>query len=143
MKFLHILVLIFGLSVFTNAQHSEKSFVLSGTVFDSVKAVVPSTLLIAKHKDGRVFKTVLNEEGIYSIKLPIGKYTLEFSRDGFKNYIVQNFEKLTITDEYFDVDFIVGHCSDCNGDLVGEKDENELKPTVVDYKKLKNKRKNN
>ena len=146
MKILQILALIFGLGICANAQNTEKIFVLSGTVYDSVKAVIPATKLIAKNNDGRIFRVISNDEGVYKIELPFGKYTLEFNRDGFKNYIVKNFKNLSETDEIFDVDFIVGHCADCNGAIYGERDENEEKPTIVDYKKLKNKknkRKNN
>ena len=120
----------------------QNSSILSGIVYDAVKAIVPATKLIAKHNDGRIFETISDDEGVYKIQLPFGKYTLEFSRNGFKNYIVENFENTFLTDESFDVDFIVGHCSDCNGAIYGERDENEEKPTVVDYKKIKNKRKN-
>jgi hypothetical protein len=143
MKILQVLVLILGLTVFANAQRAEKIFVLGGTVYDSNKALVVSAELTAKNKDGRIYKTFSNEDGIYSIKLPFGKYTLKFTKDGFKDFIVINFENFSVTEESFDVDFIVGHCADCNGDIYGERDQNELKPTVVDYKKLKNKRKNN
>ncbi len=143
MKILQILVLIFALSICANAQNTKKLFVLSGTVYDSVKAFVPATKLIAKHKDGRIFRAVSNDDGVYKIKLPFGNYTLKFNKDGFKNYIVNNFENFSETDENFDVDFIVGHCADCNSAIYGERDEDEEKPTVVDFKKIKNKRKNN
>ena len=143
MKFLQILVLIFGLGICVNAQNTKKIFVLSGTIYDSVKAVVPATKLIAKNNDGQIFRVVSSDDGVYKIELPFGKYKLEFSKDGFKTYIVKNFENFYETKESFDVDFIVGHCADCNGAIYGERDENEEKPTIVDYKKIINKRKNN
>jgi hypothetical protein len=142
MKFLQILVLIFASSIFANAQNTERVFILRGTIYDAMKAVVPATELIAKHKDGQIFKTISNDDGVYKIELPFGKYILKFSRNAFKDYIVNNFENFSEVSESFDIDFIEGHCADCNGAIYSEKDKNEEKPTIVDYKIIKNKRKN-
>ena len=74
---------------------------------------------------------ISNNEGVYKIELPFGKNTLEFNRDGFKTYIVKNFENFSKTDKSFDVDFIIGHCADCNGAIYGERDKNEDKPCLL------------
>jgi Carboxypeptidase regulatory-like domain len=134
MKVLHILILIFVLIGFANAQDS----VLSGTVFDSTKAVVPATNVEAKNTKGQVFKAISNEAGYYEITLPFGKYEIEFYRNGFKKFSLKNFENISSNKVTFNVDFLVGHCEDCNGAILGERDENETKPTILDYSKVKN-----
>ncbi len=132
-KVFQILFLIFVLIGFANAQDS----VLSGTVFDSTKAVVSATKIEAKNITGQVFKTISNSDGFYEITLPFGKYEIEFYRDGFKKFILKNFENSSSNKVTFNVDFLVGHCEDCNGAILGERDENETKPTIVDYAKVK------
>jgi Carboxypeptidase regulatory-like domain len=133
MKNLHILFLILVLIGFANAQDS----VLSGTVFDAVKAVVPVTKIEAKNTTGQVFNTISNSDGFYEMTLPFGKYEIEFYRNGFKKFILKNFENTSTNKVKFNVDFLVGHCEDCNGAILGERDENETKPTIVDYAKVK------
>lgn len=130
MKVLQILILILGLVVCANAQKTEKLFVLSGTVYDSVKAVVSAVKLTAKN-DGHVFNTTSDSEGTYKIELPFGKYTFEFNSPGFIPYVVLNFENLSETNINLDVNFLVAECSDCGSDYIGKVIEDVDKPTII------------
>lgn len=71
MKFLQILVLIFGFVVFTNAQKA----ILSGTVYDANGAVIPKTRIIATNEMDESFETLANDEGMYSLNLPFNDYS--------------------------------------------------------------------
>ncbi len=126
MKVLQILVLIFGLIVLANGQNAEKIFVLSGTVFDSAKAVVPATEVIAENKDGRNFQTTSDENGIYRLSIPYGEYTVIFNKDGFKKSIYTNVNNLLLPERKLEVNLEVGSCSDCNGEMILD-DEVETK----------------
>ncbi|MGI9034434.1 MAG: hypothetical protein ACR2GD_00190, partial [Pyrinomonadaceae bacterium] len=61
MKILQILILIFGLNIFANAQDKEKSFILSGTIY-APKTVVAETKITAENKDGQKFQTISDEK---------------------------------------------------------------------------------
>jgi Carboxypeptidase regulatory-like domain len=131
MKVLQILVLIFGFTVFANSQNAEKMFVLSGTVFDSEKSVVPGTEITAENEDGRKFQTTSDEKGVYKISIPFGEYTIIFHKDGFKITKVIEFENSLLPEKSFDANLEVGTCYDCNGDLYGENDSDKRNPKEV------------
>ncbi|MDR3737981.1 MAG: TonB-dependent receptor [Terracidiphilus sp.] len=62
---------------------------ISGLVTDATGAVVPGvTVAVTETETGVHYKgDVSNEQGVYRIlNLPIGTYSLVFSRDGFKSY---------------------------------------------------------
>ncbi len=88
MKVLQILVLIFGLSVFANAQ----KIVLSGVIYDSQGAVVVGTNVKLTNEKGESFETKSNDEGIYSINLLPEIYKVSFEQSGFRKTIINNFK---------------------------------------------------
>ena len=126
MKVLQILVLIFGLSVFVNAQTEEKLFVLSGTVFEPSKAVVVAADITADNKDGRKFKTISDKKGIYKLSIPFGEYTITFHKDGFIIAKFTNFENLSLPEKKLDVNLEITTCYDC-GSLIADEDKSERK----------------
>lgn len=126
MKVLQILVLIFGLSIFTIAQDKEKLFVLSGIVYDAEKSLVPVTEITAKNKDGRKFQTFSNEKGVYRISIPFREYTVAFRKDGFKKSVYTNVENLTADEKKIDVSLEITTCYDC-GVLIAEEDKESKK----------------
>ena len=65
MKFFQVLVLIFGLGVFTNAQKA----ILSGTVTDKFGSVIPGAKVFALNEKGEKFETITNAEGNYVLNL--------------------------------------------------------------------------
>jgi hypothetical protein len=73
MKVLQILVLIFGLIVFANAQTTEKA-VLSGTVYDVNGAVIPGVNVVFVNQNGKRFETTTDKNGDYWYYLPVSKY---------------------------------------------------------------------
>ena len=131
MKILQILGLIFWLTVFANGQKAEEMFVLSGTVFDSEKAVVPVTEVTAEKKNGRKFQTTSDENGVYKLSIPFGEYTIIFHKDGFKILKVIEFENSSLLEKTFDANLEVGTCSDCNGDLYGEDNSDKRKSKEI------------
>ena len=85
MKVLRILVLIFGLTVFVNAQKAT----LSGTLYDAVGAVIPEVKVTAVNERGEKFETVTNDDGVYSLSLP---YNLYEARTSSANFRIAKFE---------------------------------------------------
>jgi Carboxypeptidase regulatory-like domain len=137
MKILQILVLMFGLAFLVNAQ--EKITLLSGTVYDADKTVVPLTAITATDSNKFVFKTISDERGFYKIWLPTGKYTIDFHKYGFKRLIITDFEDLKRNGKTINVNLEIGYCSDCNGDPFSDEIENIRKPNEVDFSKPKEK----
>ena len=119
-----------------NAQNAEKLFVLSGTIYDLNKAVIPKTEITFKNIDGQVFKTESFPDGNYKILIPFGKYTIEFYQDNFKPLIIKNFQNLSLLEKKFDVS-MVEYCTDCGGGIYGKIDPNANKPFEIDFSKLK------
>ena len=62
---------------------------ISGVVIDPSGGVVPLATVAATNQDtGVVTTTQTNDSGLYSIlNLPVGKYTVEFSKEGFTPFV--------------------------------------------------------
>lgn len=102
MKFLQVLVLIFGLSIFAGAQKA----ILSGTVYDANGSVVPKVKIAAINEKGEKFEGVTNDEGVYILNLPfnlydsktttnfrIAKYLLVIDKaNGFDKFLLKDFK---------------------------------------------------
>ena len=87
MKVLQILVLIFGLLVVANAQKA----ILSGTVFDRNGAVIITTKVVAINVKGQKFESTVDEDGKYTLELPIDIYSIEFNATGFEKVKIENY----------------------------------------------------
>lgn len=102
MKFLQILVLIFGLAVSVTAQRA----VLSGTITDKSGAVIPNARIFAMSETDKKFEAVTNDQGIYILNLffdssdttsdksKMAKYeiTIDAENRGFKKFILKDFK---------------------------------------------------
>lgn len=87
MKVLRILVLIFGLTVFANAQKT----VLSGTVTDQVGAVISKAKIKISGNKNQNFVVETNDEGNYKISLSEGIYSIKFEISGHKSFTIKNY----------------------------------------------------
>jgi Carboxypeptidase regulatory-like domain len=133
MKVLHILLLIFVLIGFANAQDS----ILSGTVVDLNKSPLSNTAITATNADGKIFKTISDEKGFYRLWLPFGNYTIEFHKYGFKRTLVKG--DFLSPGSNTDVKMEPGVCNDCNGDPYSNEIQNVRKPDEADFSKPKEK----
>ncbi len=95
MKFLQILVLIFGLAAFANAQNEKRLVLLTGTVYDRVGTIILNADIQLKSANGKIYKTQMNiSSGNYEIKLPAGTYDIKFGADLYnlkKPYKIKSF----------------------------------------------------
>jgi hypothetical protein len=74
------------------AQNSS-SGELIGTVTDSSSAVIPGvSISIQNGATGQVIHTMSNGDGIYAVtSVPLGQYTVTFSKPGFASFVRQGF----------------------------------------------------
>ncbi len=93
MKVLQTLVLIFGLSVFANAQ----KIALSGVIYDSQGFVIVGATIKATNKKGENFETKSNDEGIYTINLSPEFYKISIKQAGFIKLIINNLKIVNST----------------------------------------------
>jgi hypothetical protein len=89
MRILQILVLMFLVNSFVNAQKA----ILSGYVTDSAGASIQNTKVILTDEKMKTISVLTNEDGFYSFHTLKGKYTLEFyPMNGFEITKILNFE---------------------------------------------------
>ena len=91
MKIFQVLILILGLSIFANAQKA----ILSGTVYDQTGAVIPETKITLMNKDGKEFAAFTNDDGVYTISVASGNYSLEvvnLRHAAWEKFIIQQYE---------------------------------------------------
>jgi Carboxypeptidase regulatory-like domain len=69
----------------------ETTATVSGTVSDETGGVLPDVLVVLTHiATGRPFERTTSNDGFYAAPLlPIGEYTLTFSRSGFQSVTVR------------------------------------------------------
>ena len=72
MKFFNLLILIFGLIAFANAQKT----VLGGTLEDSNGAVFAFTKVEIINEKGKIFETKSDQQGKFAIKLTSGFFAI-------------------------------------------------------------------
>lgn len=92
-KFTRILFLVFSLLITQNL-FAQATGSLSGTVTDQNNAVVQGATVTVKNTATNLTRTVTtNEEGRWSVQvLPVGKYTVSYTKDGFKKAATENVE---------------------------------------------------
>jgi hypothetical protein len=118
MKILQILALIFGFTLYVNAQNA----VLSGIIYDQMGAAIGKANIEFRGTNNELRVVTTNEDGEYVINLASGSYSIEIEAVGFKVYKIENFN---ITKSYkgkmnLDVVLEVKPCSDptVNCDLI-------------------------
>lgn len=90
------------------AKSQTEPAILSGTVFDDKGAVIPQTKISFTDSKGKVFKTFTNDDGVYSIELSEGKYKVEFNKENFSPYRIENYYIPFKTKMYLDISLEVG-----------------------------------
>ena len=99
MKILQILILMFGLVVFTNAQKA----ILSGNVYDANGSLIVGAKVTAINEKDEKFETGTNSDGVYVLNLPfnsynsksdfqIAKYEIIVAKEGFQKNFVKDFK---------------------------------------------------
>ena len=83
---------------------------LSGTVTDTSGAVLPGADVVAKADEtGTTFTAVTNERGLFTIPaMPIGRYTVTVSLQGFKTVALSDIRLSTATAEQINIKLEIG-----------------------------------
>lgn len=143
MKFLQILVLIFGLSIFGNAQHlsetgKEKTITLTGAVYDWNGAVVVNAKIVAYRRDNNAqFESKTNDSGIYEIELPFAVYKIEINSAGFRTSKIENYRIVDSTYGKMSMDLVLNVDTDNKHEPCGYSGANCLPTTPVYIKTTK------
>jgi hypothetical protein len=89
---LWVILLAFMLGGMSFAQNSS-SGELTGTVLDPTNAVLPGAAVeVANIQTGQVIHTTTNGKGIYAVtSVPLGQYTITFTKQGFSSFIREGF----------------------------------------------------
>jgi hypothetical protein len=126
MKVLRVLILIFALSVFANAQKA----VLSGTVQDFFGAVIPNGNIKAADDKGKTFSTQTNENGDYKLELPQGVYKIEVTFLPYSKFIISDY--LITNKMRLDVALQCKGCEIVDDSIItSEKTESKQQPTAI------------
>ncbi len=99
----HFFICFIALTFCISAQAQHKSFIqLTGRIFDSNGAVIPNIKVEAFSKTKEKFEQRTNEDGVYSLNLPEGIYTLGINRQEVKYNLFEfvKFENYRIVPAY-------------------------------------------
>ncbi|MGH9838230.1 MAG: carboxypeptidase regulatory-like domain-containing protein [Blastocatellia bacterium] len=107
-----LIALLLAVTVAVRAQSPQAT--VSGLVTDAVGAVVPGVRVTAvSAATGRRAQTTTNEQGFYVLaQLPIGDYTVEVEKEGFRKFVRRDLTLTTGATIALDVQLSVGEASD-------------------------------
>lgn len=120
-RLLSVGVLMFACILAASAQDHKIDFLLEGTVRTVAGGIVPATRITVTDKGGKSLSSSSGRDGSYKFELNEGIYQVRFESEGFKILTVTNVEIPLPKVARLDVALEPGRCSDCNGELVGER----------------------
>lgn len=110
-------------------------------IYDENKAIISSADIEIIDAEGKKYYLRSNEMEIFEIDLPIGSFTIQISKVGFRNLKLINFQIENTDTIYLDLMLKIRGCDDCKGDILGENKGEDRKEVILDYQTIK--RKNN
>lgn len=87
MKVLRVLILMFWVVVFANAQNAY----LNGIVTDELGAVIPNAEIKVEERNGEIFSIRSKYDGTYRLELKNGIYQIEIIKQPFQSFIVVDY----------------------------------------------------
>ncbi|MBL8229239.1 MAG: TonB-dependent receptor [Bryobacterales bacterium] len=105
------LVLLFALLAATLPAHAQTTFAnITGTVTDTTGAVIPGAKVVVTNTESNyVFNAESNAAGSFTFsQLLQGTYTLRVTATGFKEYVVQQIQLVSLDVRRFDIKLEVG-----------------------------------
>ena len=91
-----------------SAQAGGRAMTLTGAVYDENGSVVVSDIKItARGADGKLYETATSDEGVYTLRLPHGFYTLEVRANGFCPVRVDHFRIVNAAHGRIAQDFVL------------------------------------
>lgn len=102
------IVLFLVSNVFGQSQETQTTMTVTGAVYDwNGSVIVNGTQVSAEDKNGKRFDAVTNDEGIYSVQLPLGVYTVQAIAPGFCPTGVRGFRVVNATHGRMSLDFVL------------------------------------
>ncbi|MBW8714179.1 MAG: carboxypeptidase regulatory-like domain-containing protein, partial [Acidobacteria bacterium] len=115
-RLMRVIAPLLCLATITSATmaYGQVTTALSGTVTDTSGAVLPGADIVAKADEtGTTFTAVTNDRGIFSIPaMPIGRYTVTISLQGFKTVALSDIRLSTATAAQVNVKLELGQLSE-------------------------------
>jgi len=136
MRTLLILLLISGLFGFCVAQNmsvTAETSTIKGTVMDVNGVVIPDTTVSLVDKSGRTFRSSTNEQGCFQIEVKPDVYQIEFSRDGFTTYMLEDYRIASKTLMALDVVLNAALIIDTVKVVTAKKEEKQMLVTGTVY----------
>lgn len=91
----------------TSVQMSSQTMLLTGVVFETQGALMIEAKVIAIDEKGKKFEGVTNDDGIYSLNLPLGYYRIEASARFFCPTIFAKYKIVDSTYGKMNLDFVL------------------------------------
>ncbi|HEY9282078.1 MAG TPA: carboxypeptidase-like regulatory domain-containing protein [Pyrinomonadaceae bacterium] len=121
-------------------QAGELTMALTGAVYDANGSVIVNEVKIVAHgTGGKVFRASVNSEGIYTLRLPLGIYSVEAGAPHFCKSIVDGFRIVNATHGKMALDFVLdvapSHAPCAASKLTTDKksgDENRKSEKIVE-----------
>lgn len=88
------------------AENGPKLTILSGKVFDQAGAVIPETRVVLTNAEGEKLETYTNDDGIYTIDVEPGTFSIEFEylkHKGWEKFKIEKYEIASIEKITLDV----------------------------------------
>lgn len=102
------IVLLLLSNVLGQSQQTQTAMTLTGAVYDwNGSVIVNGTKVSAEDRNGKKFDAATNNEGIYSMQLPLGVYTVEAIAPGFCPTRVRGFRVVNATHGRMSLDFVL------------------------------------
>ena len=110
-----------------------------GKVIDEKEAIIPSAILEITGENGKKYYTKSDSDGWFEIDLPLGKYTVKVSQQGFKDLKLINFNPENKSWIRLNLKLKVRGCDDCKTSILGKDWEPKIQEVILDYQKIKEK----
>lgn len=108
-------------------------------VLDDNEAVIPSAMIEITEENGRKHVTSSDSDGWFFIDLPLGKYIVKVSQQGFKDLKLINFNPENSREIYLNLKLKVRGCDDCKNSILGREWQPKIQEVILDYQKIKEK----
>jgi hypothetical protein len=102
-------------TLLTTAEAASRKILLTGTIFDSNGALIPSATVTAKAQDGKEYTVITNGDGEYELLLSLGKYRIQATGFGCCIRVIEDYQIVNADKNKMSLDLVltVSGTEDC------------------------------